>query len=99
MPVSNTNSAATLLLLVLACSQSGVAAEPDRRYPLFAVLTADDSPTLVTYTPSQLDPRQEVNQRKLATSSIRSDLEAQRTGYEALATWKAVRESHAAKSR
>jgi exo-beta-1,3-glucanase (GH17 family) len=36
------------------------------------------------YTPSQLDPRQEVNQRKLATSSIRADLEALRPAFDGL---------------
>lgn len=75
---------ATLLLLLLACRQVGLAAEPDRRNPLFATLTANDAPTLVTYAPSQLDPRQEVNQRKLATSSIRSDLEALRPAFDGL---------------
>ena len=44
----------------------------DDRFPLFAYLTSQPSPTLMLYTPSQLDPRQEVNQRKLATSSIRA---------------------------
>ena len=72
------------LLLLMSCRQSGLAAEPDKRYPLFAALTAYDSPTLVTYTPSQLDPRQEINQRKLATSSIRLDLEALRPAFDGL---------------
>src|SRR5579872_1813393 len=70
-------------LLVLA-SIHGAAAEPDRRNPLFAALTASDAPTLVTYTPSQLDPRQEVNQRRLATSSIRADLVALRLAFDGL---------------
>src|SRR5205823_3608063 len=70
--------------LLFVCQRTAVAAEPDRRNPLFAALTAADAPTLVTYTPSQLDPRQDVNQRKLATSSIRSDLEALRPAFDGL---------------
>ena len=73
----------TFLLLWLA-SRPTMAAEPDRRNPLFAALTAADAPSLITYTPSQLDPRQEVNQRKLATSSIRLDLEALRPAFDGL---------------
>jgi exo-beta-1,3-glucanase (GH17 family) len=56
----------------------------DDRFPLFAYLTGQPAPTLMLYTPSQLDPRQEVNQRKLATSSIRADLEALRPAFDGL---------------
>jgi len=56
----------------------------DDRFPLFAYLTSQPPPTLMLYTPSQLDPRQEVNQRKLATSSIRADLEALRPAFDGL---------------
>lgn len=69
----------TLLLVPIAS-----AGEPDNRFPLFAAMTGDTPPRLVTYTPSQLDPRQEVNQRKLATSSIRADLEALRSAFDGL---------------
>jgi exo-beta-1,3-glucanase (GH17 family) len=58
--------------------------EPDKRFPLFAYLTGRPAPALVTYTPSQLDPRQEANQRRLATSSIRADLEVLRTAFDGL---------------
>jgi exo-beta-1,3-glucanase (GH17 family) len=58
--------------------------EKDSRFPLFAYLTSQPAPTLMLYTPSQLDPRQEVNQRKLATSSIRADLEALRPAFDGL---------------
>src|SRR4051812_25452700 len=61
-----------LLVLVLLVPSTR-AADPDRRFPLFARLTSESPPRLITYTPSQLDPRQEVNQRRLATSSIRAD--------------------------
>jgi exo-beta-1,3-glucanase (GH17 family) len=57
---------------------------PDQRFPLFTYLTGSPTPSLVAYTPSQLDPRQEVNQRRLATSSIRADLEALRQGFDGL---------------
>jgi exo-beta-1,3-glucanase (GH17 family) len=60
------------------------AAEPDTRFPLFAALTGDTPLRLVTYTPSQLDPRQEANQRRLTTSSIRADLEALRPAFDGL---------------
>jgi exo-beta-1,3-glucanase (GH17 family) len=57
---------------------------PDPRFPFFAYLTGTPAPLLVTYAPSQLDPRQEVNQRKLATGSIRADLEALRPTFDGL---------------
>jgi exo-beta-1,3-glucanase (GH17 family) len=50
----------------------------DERFPFFAYLTGDPPAKMVTYAPSQLDPRYEVNQRKLATSSICADLSALR---------------------
>src|SRR5579864_2733396 len=71
-------------LLFLTSIHAAGAAEPDKRNPLFAALTASDAPTLVTYTPSQLDPRQEVNQRRLATSSMRADLVALRPAFDGL---------------
>lgn len=58
--------------------------EPDVRNPLFRWLTSSPSPTLVTYTPSQLDPRQPANQGRLQTSSIRADLEALRPAFDGL---------------
>ena len=58
--------------------------EPDRRFPLFAYLTGQPTPLMMTYTPSQLDPRQEVNQRLLKTSSIRADLTALRPTFDGL---------------
>ena len=75
-------AAALVLLCPLCLLQAGP--EPDNRFPLFAYLTHSPSPTLITYTPSQLDPRQEANQRRLATSSIRADLEALRPDFEGL---------------
>jgi exo-beta-1,3-glucanase (GH17 family) len=73
-----------VLLLLLLPSLVRAAAEPDRRSPLFAYLTGEPAPTLIAYTPSQLDPRQEANQRRLATSSLRADLEALRPGFDGL---------------
>jgi exo-beta-1,3-glucanase (GH17 family) len=57
---------------------------PDKRFPIFEFLTGQPTPAMVTYTPSQLDPRHEANQRKLATSSIRADLEALRPAFDGL---------------
>ena len=57
---------------------------PESRFPLFGALTARPEPSLVGYTPSQLDPRQEINQKQLATSSIRADLEALRPAFDGL---------------
>lgn len=73
------------LLAVLAISPAACPAdEPDRRFPLFAYLTGSPTPSLIAYTPSELDPRQEVNQRRLKTSSIRADLEALRPHFDGL---------------
>lgn len=59
-------------------------AEPDTRFPLFAYLTGSPAPSLVAYVPSALDPRQDVNNRRLATSSLRDDLAALRPAFDGL---------------
>lgn len=69
------------LALVSAARAEG---EMDRRFPLFASLTSPPTPRLVAYTPSQLDPRNEANQRRLLTSSIRADLKALRPAFDGL---------------
>ena len=56
----------------------------DRRFPFFAYLTGEKTPKLIAYTPSELDPRQEANHRRLRTSSIRKDLEALRKVFDGL---------------
>lgn len=53
-------------------------------FPLFKALTDSNSPKLVCYTPSELDPRQPANQLRLKTSSIRADLEALRPTFDGL---------------
>src|SRR5271166_6869331 len=58
----------TTLFLLAGWSQ---AAEPANRFPFFDYLTGQPQPSMAAYTPSQLDPRNEANQRRLATSSIR----------------------------
>ena len=69
----------------LVMHSSGLAAEPaDKCFPLFGYLTGKPTPAMVTYTPSELDPRQEANQSRLATSSIRADLEALRPAFDGL---------------
>ncbi|QDU36851.1 hypothetical protein Mal4_11510 [Maioricimonas rarisocia] len=72
---------AALLLLAVAAVDCTAA---DDQFPLFRTLTSDDPPRLIAYTPSQLDPRNEANQRALPTSSIRADLEALRPAFDGL---------------
>jgi exo-beta-1,3-glucanase (GH17 family) len=71
-------------LAALAVAFNIGAAEVDARFPFFAYATEQAAPTMVTYTPSQLDPRQEANQRRLPTSSLRADLEAVRPAFDGL---------------
>jgi exo-beta-1,3-glucanase (GH17 family) len=71
-------------LFLLALAGPAGAAEPDRRFPLFAYLTGDPAPAMVGYVPSELDPRQEANNRRLATRSIRADLAALRPAFDGL---------------
>ncbi len=72
------------LALLVGIAGPARAREEDKRFPLFAYLTGRPLPALIAYTPSQLDPRQEANQRKLATSSMRADLEALRPHFDGL---------------
>ena len=76
--------AISAILVSLSGFPAAAAPEPDQRFPLFAYLTGQPAPALVTYAPSQLDPRQEANQRRLPTSSIRADLEALRPAFDGL---------------
>lgn len=71
------------LALALAPAASS-AAEPDKRFPLFAYLTGEPGAAVVAYVPSELDPRAEVNNRRLPTSSIRADLAALRPAFDGL---------------
>lgn len=75
---------AGVILILLLSAVDVKAGEPDRRFPLFQYLTGQPAAAMVTYTPSQLDPRQEVNQRRLATSSLRADLVALRPAFDGL---------------
>ena len=75
---------AAIVVMTSALAASARADEADKRFPLFAYLTGKPTPALITYTPSQLDPRQEANQRRLTTSSIRADLEALRPAFDGL---------------
>src|SRR5205823_9389377 len=54
------------------------------KFPLFDYLTGSEVPTLIAYTPAELDPRNEVNQRRLPTRSLRADLEALRPAFDGL---------------
>jgi exo-beta-1,3-glucanase (GH17 family) len=73
-----------VIVLMLAPIAPVLGQEADKRFPLFAYLTGEPTPLMMTYTPSQLDPRQEVNQRLLKTSSIRADLVALRPTFDGL---------------
>jgi exo-beta-1,3-glucanase (GH17 family) len=71
-----------LAVAILIFAPRPARCQPHTRFAFFEYLTG--TPALITYTPSQLDPRQEVNQRRLATSSIRADLEALRPVFDGL---------------
>ena len=73
-----------ILLALCAPAAPAAAAEPDKSFPLFAYLTGQPAAAVIAYVPSELDPRQEVNNRKLATSSIRADLTALRPAFDGL---------------
>lgn len=78
---------ALLLLVVLGVlpTQLLSAAGPvDERFPLFAYLTAKNSPRLICYTPAELDPRNPANQRALLSTSIQADLSALRPAFDGL---------------
>jgi exo-beta-1,3-glucanase (GH17 family) len=75
---------AVVLALLPAPQPARADQKPDKRFPLFAYLTSQPAPSMVAYTPSELDPRQPTNQRNLATSSIRADLRALRPHFDGL---------------
>ena len=62
---------------------AAVGSEP-AGFALFAYLTGAPPPTMVAYSPSELDPRFDANHSKLATSSIRADLKALRPVFDGL---------------
>src|SRR3954451_3605895 len=71
--------------LALALAAAVPAAQLEPRFALFDYLTADaPAAAVVAYVPSALDPRQDVNNRRLATSSIRADLAALRPAFDGL---------------
>lgn len=72
------------LPLLLAFALPASAQQPDAKFPLFAYLTGQPAGSVIAYVPSELDPRQEGNNRRLATSSIRADLEALRPAFDGL---------------
>jgi hypothetical protein len=69
-------------LAIVVPRTAGADAPPDSRFPLFAYLSGHPAASLAAYTPLELDPRQEINQKRLATSSIRADLEALRPAFD-----------------
>src|SRR5258708_4957014 len=84
MDVYRNSRLRTAFLASLLSLLPGSVQAADERFPFFTYLTGKPTPTMVAYTPSQLDPRQEVNQRRLATSSIRADLTALRPAFDGL---------------
>jgi len=73
------------VVLVLLAPQIGRADELIlRSCKLFDYLTAKQPGRMVTYTPSQLDPRRDSSHRQLKTSSIRADLEALQPAFDGL---------------
>ena len=77
----------TACLIVLSCLPASclaadAAVAPD--CPFFAYLTGTPTARMIAYTPSQLDPRNPANHDRLATSSIRADLEALRPAFDGL---------------
>jgi exo-beta-1,3-glucanase (GH17 family) len=67
-----------IVLLVGSCLSA------DDDFTLFRYLRSEPTPHLITYTPSQLDPRNPANQAALKTNSIRADLEALRPAFDGL---------------
>lgn len=74
------------MALFAICASSAVAQhKSDHSYPLFSYLTNKEEPgRMICYTPSELDPRNEANQGRLLTSSIRADLSALRPAFDGL---------------
>jgi exo-beta-1,3-glucanase (GH17 family) len=71
-----------LLALSLLLVAGPVARAAD--FPLFTYLTGEPAAAMIAYVPSELDPRQEANNRRLATSSIKADLAALRPAFDGL---------------
>ncbi len=69
------------LVIVLSATIDVCAAE---RSSLFDYLLGSPTPTMIAYTPSQLDPRNPANQVRLPTSSLKADLEALRPAFDGL---------------
>ena len=71
--------------LAIVISPAFAQHKEDHSYPLYSYLTAKENPgRMICYTPAELDPRNEGNQGKLLTSSIRADLTALRPAFDGL---------------
>jgi exo-beta-1,3-glucanase (GH17 family) len=74
-----------LFLVAWFVSLAAAQHRADHSTPLFSYLTNKENPgKLICYTPSELDPRNEANQGRLLTSSIRADLTALRPAFDGL---------------
>lgn len=77
--------ALSLVALAVAIATAAAQHKSDHSYPLFSYLTDQKDPGLmICYTPAELDPRNEANQGRLLTSSIRADLTALRPAFDGL---------------
>ncbi len=70
-----------LIVSVVGLLSTTIAAEEPA---LFRYLQGNPPALMITYTPSELDPRQEVNNRRVTTTSLRKDLEALRPAFDGL---------------
>jgi exo-beta-1,3-glucanase (GH17 family) len=75
----------TVIFIAMGVAQATAQHKSDHSYPFFSYLTERENPgRMICYTPSQLDPRNEANQGRLLTSSIRDDLAALRPAFDGL---------------
>ncbi|MFH1921222.1 MAG: exo-beta-1,3-glucanase [Planctomycetota bacterium] len=77
---------AIVAVLVVAFVQISIGAETKAKvdFPFFAYLTGSPTPRLVSYSPSELDPRFPGNHDFLTTGSIRTDLKVLRPVFDGL---------------
>ena len=73
-----------VLIASLAPSTSRAKGEGQADFPLFSYLTGSPTATMVSYSPSELDPRFPGNHELLTTGSIRADLKALRPVFDGL---------------
>lgn len=70
-------------LLLGAIASIATAQDGAKKFPLFDYIASEHA-AMIAYTPSELDPRNPANQERLATASLRKDLEALRPAFDGL---------------